>query len=373
MKKCVLINCFASSSENRIEPIKKWFDNHGYKTRYFSSNFHHTKKKFVELPQYITPVKTIGYKSNLSLKRLFSHLDFSKKVYKEIVREKPDVLYIKFPPNSLVKYAWKYKKKYGAFLIFDVFDLWPESLPINAIIKTILSPLLFFWKRPRNKYLSRGDLAFVECEMYKKFLNGFLPKDTQTLYLTKEDVDYSICKTKNNGLSLCYLGSINNLIDIPTIGKLIAYLSKQSKIELHIIGDGARSQELIDVSEASGAAVHFYGPIFDEKMKIEIMSKCDYGLNLMKKTVKVALSIKSIEYFRAGLPLLNNITVDTERIISKYNAGYTIRNENDFSSISINSNEILKMKEGSRAAFEKEFSSESISQKIDCVLSSAKL
>lgn len=373
MKKCVLINCFASSSENRVEPIKKWFDNHGYQTKYFSSSFHHTKKEFVELPPYITPIKTMRYKKNLSLKRLLSHWFFSKKVYEEIIKERPDVVYVKFPPNCLVKYAWKYKKKYGAFLIFDIFDLWPESLPLSAGTKRMLSPFLYCWGRPRNKYLSKADLAFVECKMYKDYLSEFLPKDTYTLYLTKESLYCQTCKPKEGVLSLCYLGSINNLIDIQTIGKLVAYLSKKTKVEMHIIGEGAKKQELIDVSKNSGATVHFYGPIYDDATKMEIMSKCDYGLNLMNKNVKVALSIKSIEYFRAGLPLLNNIPFDTDKIIDKYNAGYTIKSECDFPSISLSGDEILKMKDGSRRAFEIEFSSETISHKIDRILSSAGL
>ena len=161
MKKCVLVNCFGSSNENRVEPIKHWFEENGYETIYYSSDFHHVKKEYVELPEYIEPIKTKKYKKNISVQRIVSHVDFSKKIYALLKEIKPDVLYVKFPPNSLVKYAAKFKRKFGCYLIFDVFDLWPESLPISSWKKTVLTPLTYFWARPRNNNIIKNNRCFI--------------------------------------------------------------------------------------------------------------------------------------------------------------------------------------------------------------------
>ena len=103
MKKCVLVNCFASSNEMRVEPIREVLDERGYETIYISSDFHHALKKYVPLDKSIVPIRVRSYKKNLSIDRLLSHKEFSKEVYEFLCKEKPELIYIKFPPNSLLK------------------------------------------------------------------------------------------------------------------------------------------------------------------------------------------------------------------------------------------------------------------------------
>ena len=73
-------------------------------------------------------------------------------------------------------------------------------------------------------------------------------------------------------VSLCYLGSINNIIDINSIGKLIKIISKSKSVVLHIIGDGERRNMLIDEAEVSGAKVLYYGIIYDKSVKKRYLS-----------------------------------------------------------------------------------------------------
>lgn len=376
MRKCLLINCFASSNENRIEPIKKWFDVNGFETKYYSSNFHHAKKDFVDLPNYIIPVETLAYKKNLSFRRLISHIKFSKKIYKILLEEKPDFLYIKFPPNSLVKYAARYKKKYNCRLIFDVFDLWPESLPISKFKKIIIAPFSLFWKVPRNGFLKYGDLVLTECDMYKEFLHKFLPANAHTLYLSKKDyssdcfAQKTFLEKKPNTISLCYLGGINNLIDIELIGRIIFHLRSYGNIELNIIGDGGNRDSLIKMAEQNGANVLFHGIIFDEAKKRSIMSCCDFGLNIMKTEVKVALTLKSIEYFRAGLALINNIPGDTSSIIHKTGSGINVKTDGSFP---FKLDDLETMKKASRNVFESFFEEDIVVKRFENVIRESNL
>lgn len=378
MKKCLLINCFASSNENRVEPIRKWFLDKGFETKYYSSNFHHAKKLFVSLPDYVIPVNTVPYKKNISIKRLISHINFSRKIYKILLKEKPDVLYVKFPPNSLIKYAAKYKKKNQCHLIFDIFDLWPESLPISNLKKKIIKPFLSLWSAPRNKNLNKADLVFAECNMYRDALSNYLPKNVETLYLSKIDIPsskyhgtVSTCffENKNDCISMCYLGSINNLIDIKTIGRVINSFSRYQKVRLEIIGDGANREKLIEIAKINGAEVSYHGIVFDEEEKQKIMSSCDFGLNIMKETVKVALTIKSIDYFRAGLAVLNNIHFDTWDIIEESCCGMNI-NDDFFKNFTVFSRkEIESAKNKSRDVFLKYFSDDVFCSNLNRCLS----
>lgn len=47
-------------------------------------------------------IKTIGYKKNISVMRILSHIWFSIKTLLFIRKEKPEIIYCRIPPNTLV-------------------------------------------------------------------------------------------------------------------------------------------------------------------------------------------------------------------------------------------------------------------------------
>lgn len=353
-KKCVLINCFATSNELRIEPVRDVFDDLGYQTIYLSSDFHHAKKQHISSMSGVDLIHVLGYKRNLSVLRLLSHFQFAKKVYKFLIAEKPDVVYVKFPPNSLVKYIYLFKKKNNCKVIFDVFDLWPESLPISDTLNKLLFPLTCIWKNKRDRYLHCGDLFITECNMYKSFLPEQISSKCRTIYLTKKDIDYSYHnKNKLNELKLCYLGGINNLIDLDEIGNIIKELKTKVDVSLDIIGDGINKDKFIDLANCMNCKVYYHGVIYDETKKYNIMKHCDLGLNIMKTNVCVALTLKSIDYLRAGLGLISNIPYDTEQIIMREGCGIISNQIGDF-----DINKIQTIKSNARKVYEEYFSYE---------------
>ena len=81
---------------------------------------------------------------------------------------------------------------------------------------------------------------------------------------------------------------------------------------------------MIDAAERAGASVVYHGKIYDPQAKQDIFDKCHFGLNIMKNCVCVGLTMKSIDYFQHGLPIINNIPGDTAEIINKYKVGINI-------------------------------------------------
>lgn len=57
------------------------------------------------------------------------------------------------------------------------------------------------------------------------------------------------------------------------------------------------------------------------------MRRCHYGLNIMKEDVRVGLTMKSVEYFAAGLPLINNIKGDTWDFVEMEEVGVNFKPE----------------------------------------------
>ena len=129
--KAVIITS-SSTYESRVNAIEAFLSFKGYDVLVLEPEYdHHTKqKRYSRQPTHVyLPMR--AYKKNLSLQRIYSLYDFAKKAYQRVKKEKPGLLYVLIPANSLVKFCSEYKRKYGGMLICDILDMWPESLPFQ--------------------------------------------------------------------------------------------------------------------------------------------------------------------------------------------------------------------------------------------------
>lgn len=327
MKKAVCISCTHHYNE-RLLFIEKTLRTAGYDCTYITSDFHHISKKphRVELPHCIQ-LPTLPYTKNISIRRLRSHMLFAKDVMKTVRQLKPDLLYVEIPPNSLSREAARYKKEFPETkLIFDIFDMWPESFPDNRA-KLLLKLPFSVWGWFRNTGLPKADLVLTECNLFRQKLQRYL-KDTvsKTLYLCRADATTEASKVAADEakLHLCYLGSINNIIDIPAITTLIGHIQKLRPVVLHIIGDGESREDFINTVRTTGAEVIFHGKIYDSTEKQAIFDQCHFGLNIMKESVFIGLTMKSVDYFAGALPIINSIQGDTWELVAREHIGVNI-------------------------------------------------
>lgn len=318
----VIVNCF-DTYDQRVDLLHEFFINCGDFVKVYTSNFCHIKKAVREEKKndYIL-VDTIPYSKNLSAQRLISHYKLSKDIFAKLERVSVELLWVLIPPNSFVKSAAKYKRNHPKVkLIFDVIDMWPETIPVERIKKSL--PIKM-WRRLRDKWIDDADYVVTECNLYHEKLNVNKYK-ISTLYLA-HDVNPFVGNPNppSNKIALCYLGSINNIIDITIIGSVIQQLKNINQVELHIIGDGEKREELISVAKESGAEVIYHGIVYDFSEKQKIFDMCHFGLNIMKESVFVGLTMKSIDYFEAGLPIINNIHGDTWSLVNEHELGINI-------------------------------------------------
>lgn len=372
MMKCVFISCF-DNYDIRIKPIEVFLSQRGYESDYITSDFNHVKKSHYTVNRNKTiQIKVLPYYKNLSVRRLLSHYVFAKKAIREVKRIKPDLLYVMLPPNSLAWFASRYKKKNKVRLVYDLYDLWPETFPSRKA-KNLLALPFKFWGGLRDKNLSAADFVITECNLYQSILKDVLKGiKTKTIYLAKSEarIDNEFLLNKDK-IHLCYLGSINNIIDIPKIKKLVKAINELKPTVLHIIGDGGKKDTLIKEIKNTGAIVEYYGKIYDSQKKQQIFDKCHFGLNIMKDTVCVGLTLKSIDYFHAGLPILNSIQADTTQIVEQYKIGINVTKDNilDVAANVVNANvaELLEMRENTKKVFNSLFSHEAFNEKLEDV------
>ena len=370
--KAVIVNSF-DTYEDRVDLVHEFLKNKGYDVTVIQSDFRHFKKIYrKEKKEDFIFVRSNSYYKNMSIARLTAHYKYASDAFKIVEEINPDLLYVFIPPNSLAKFSAKYKMKHKeAKLIFDLIDLWPETMPIGKAKKFL--PFTF-WRRMRDKSLKYADFVITECDLYKTVLGNILEDiKVKTIYLAKKDINVvSKPMINEDEIHLCYLGSINNIIDIPKIKAIIKAINEIKPTTLHIIGDGERKEVFINEVESVGAKVEYYGKIYNVQEKQDIFDRCHLGLNIMKESVCVGLTMKSIDYFQHGLPILNNIQADTTEIVDRYRTGFNINDVNvDVVASMVTSfdiNKLLILKENTNRLFICLFSINAFNEKLEEII-----
>ena len=142
MKKAVIVTPFDNYSYNvRIKFVEEYLQKIGYNVKILSSDFdHRNKEKYQNDRKGLELLKVPEYRRNLSLSRIQSHRVFARKSVKRALQLQPDLLYVSGPPNFLLNILPLTKVVLkGTKLIFELGDMWPETMPISGKRKLYLS------------------------------------------------------------------------------------------------------------------------------------------------------------------------------------------------------------------------------------------
>lgn len=334
----------------------------GYDVIYVTSDFDHMTKKRYCFNEYKNSkqLHVISYKKNLSISRILSHLMFSYKTFYMLLACKPELVYVEVPNNSLVKSSAKYKKINNAEIIVDVFDMWPESMPVKT--KNMIVNWGFdIWRNFRNKNLKFADQIWIECDYYRELLSAQkinIPMETKYLKLKNAETSIEM-KVSEEEIDLCYLGSINNIIDISLIEKIVSEFAKNKRTRIHIIGDGERKDEFLDILKKNSIEIIDHGKVYEIDKLQEIFDQCWFGINVLREDLAIGITMKSISYFRGGLPIINTVQGDTSRFVEECNIGINVDRHDVKSCVSrilnITKDDLACMKNNTRNLFEQKF------------------
>lgn len=327
MKTALLFDCY-DDYQIRIQYIQHALEKCGYQVRIFFSDYDHYQKKYVTHRRHgIEYLHAKAYQKNLSYKRMHSHAAFAKTcVAKAESFSNVSLVYVMVPPNSMCKEFAQYKKKHPEVkLVFDVLDMWPESLPLSQTIKSLAYPLLKPWQGYRDNYLDSADCVLSECNLFTKQIENVVDsKKLHTVYLCgKRDENHP--KWKEDYITFLYCGSINHLIHIDLIVSFLKEVNSYKKVVLHVIGNGETKDLFLEKVKENQIEIVDYGIVYDPIKKRSIYQNCMYGLNMMVDTVFVGLTMKSIDYLSHDLPLINNIKGDTWDFVENNHLGVNVK------------------------------------------------
>ena len=190
VKKAVIVTK-STNFEPRAEIVGEYLKERGIEVKYIYADFSHREKRKLNRhePDHIY-IDTFLYRRNLSWQRMWSQVDFARKVERKLKELDFNLLYVLIPGNSLVSMAVraveeksKTSNRKKPKLVFDIIDLWPESLRLGKLEK--IWPFTY-WKRLRDKDISKADLILTECDLYREKLK-LDPKKSVTMYWGKKE------------------------------------------------------------------------------------------------------------------------------------------------------------------------------------------
>lgn len=278
-------------------------------------------------------------------------------------------------PITMTLPAIVYKALTKKKMLLYCFDLWPESiasggLSVNGIIYK------FVFKMSKWIY-SKADKIAISSKMFAKYFDEvleikkdmeYLPAYAEKLFTYEEPVQ----KTDDK-LNLVFAGNIGEMQSVETIIKAANELKKNKNIIWHIIGDGSKYKNCVDLaSEFSlDETVLFYGhKPFNEMPNYYKMADAFLVTLSKNKFISYTLPNKVQSYMAVGKPIIGAIDGETNLVIQEASCGLCVEAEDykGFSKIVLklynNKNIISEYSENSRKYYEKYFQKEMFITKL---------
>ncbi len=330
----IIVNA-STSIEPRTDMAAEYFRSRGAEVLYLGSDLVHIGKRRRTSKEGMRLIPTLFYRRNISIRRLLSHWLFSRDALRIMLKEpEADLLWLSVPHNSNAAIGPKYQKRFPkARMVVDITDLWPETMPFSGTGRFPFT----LWSGIRDRALAKADLVLLECRLFERVLgrrldgvpHAVMPwlKQDRPWNSAFEDASYRL---PDDEVRLCYLGSVNNIIDTDCLLSVVEAFQKLKPVTVELIASGERKEELLGRLRETGAGVVDHGESYDEAVKQAMMDRCHFGLNIMKRTVVIGMSMKSIDYLAGGIPMITNIGADTAELVNGEHTGICLGEDGSF-------------------------------------------
>ena len=160
-KKVLIVSYYLNLRDtDRCYTVYNYFKEKGYDVEALCGNYDHNSKKKVRYNlEGVREIEVIPYKKNMSLTRMISAVKFAFDVVKLLKTRTADVVYVVGPPNSTA-YVLSKKLK-NTYLVSDIYDLYPETIPFNKNVKKVANVLGFWWWSHMRNYAMKKCDSFI--------------------------------------------------------------------------------------------------------------------------------------------------------------------------------------------------------------------
>lgn len=371
----------------------------GHEIVLFTPRFNHSKLSFRNVSSYTTHyngkltieyIKSVGYKKNISLRRLIDHGHLAINLFFKLKgRTPPDVAFIGFPPIETALMFSLWLKWHNVPYVIDVKDQWPDVL-IRAfpnVMQKIGGKIL--WAYRHAAYLSIRNAGAV-ISISDNFLNWSLEKGRRTKNkfdlvapLTSAQVKFNSVElekmrewwieqfsSSEYKIKLFYVGTIGSTFD----HKILLELVKRIPATFVICGEGSKLEE-VKVSLSKFDNVIFPGWInniqYQSLMDFVDLCICPY---YDFEDFKHSYPNKFYDAIKFGKPFITTLSGDLKNLIENKNLGLHISSENievsikQINDLLRNENQIKLMSKNGMALYKKSYSLQKTYESIIKVL-----
>ncbi|WP_026131874.1 glycosyltransferase family 4 protein [Pandoraea sp. B-6] len=337
--------------EYRSAMLADAFARAGHEVTWWISNFEHRSKKFrcegyseraLDSGVKVRIVPTTTYRSHVSVDRIRSERTFACNVAKiaaQTPENKPDIVVLAEPSVFYGKPIVKMAKQFGAKLVADIIDIWPEVfamiLPkaVRPLERLLLAPLY----RRRASILKACDGIVGVSEDYR--LVGHRAAPSMPSDVSYWGVDVAMMREamqRENGevheklglppkapgeVWVIYAGTLGAGYDMASI--LAAAESPRlagKPVKFLFAGDGPQRPLLEAAGAKTGTNVVYLGRLDPNDLNL-LYKYCDIGLSTYLAHSTVSMPIKFYDYLAAGVATINSLDREIKRLIADHELG----------------------------------------------------
>lgn len=332
-KKIWMVNQYTSTPEigmgGRTYYLSKYMAEQGHDVKLIGSSFNHVLRKPKEQKElfevekvdkfdFVT-IKMDKYKHAHDKKRVLNWFKFSYYLTRltEVISEKPDVIVVSSP--SLVSFlgAWRLARKTKAKLVFEVRDIWPDTLiQVGGFSRS--HPFIRFLSWVEKKAYSQSDFVISNLKYFNRYLeekkksykefiwssNGFDSSEVSVPEALPETVSSLIPEGK---FVIGYTGAIGLCNNLDYLIDAAESLKDAEQFHFVIVGDGSHKEHLVTkANEKKLANVTFIDPIPKKQIQsmLQRFNACYIGLS-QEPLFKYGVSPnKLFDYLVSGRPII---------------------------------------------------------------------
>lgn len=269
------------------------------------------------------------------VKRLFNYVSFfiTSLILGLLIVRRFDVIHAMHTPLNIGLSAalfnlWGRKK-----LIFDIQDIWPDSLSATNMIKN--KKILNIVNKLCNWTYNRADFVTVISPGFKSLLmqRGLQEEKIKIIYNWSGIEGYSGTESdkyqlnKNNKVfNVVFAGNMGGAQNLTNLISAAKILKDESidDIEFHLIGGGLEVNDLKEqVKNHQLNNITFYPRVPMDKV-INYISSADAVLVHLRKDplFEITIPSKTQAYLSLGKPILINVPGDAAKLVVENKAGY---------------------------------------------------
>jgi glycosyltransferase involved in cell wall biosynthesis len=316
---------------------------------WISADFRHQTKAYRSSPPAdwigaadITALHVPRYSTNVSLRRLFSHRIYARRVVQKLEKvhhEHPlDLVVASIPPLRSARNAMAFCNKKGIPGVIDVEDLWPEVFE-NAFPR-LIRPTLSWWllgqlrREARTAYELASGLVGVSPEYLRHATSVRKdgPPVPQAVFLLGFDitgVPLPVTRKPPDRaapLVVVYMGKFGHFYDLETV-VLAADRCRSQNIRFVCMGDGPTYARITKQVERLGLGnISLPGFVPDEQA-YPLLHQADVGLVPYRSDYPDSIPTKPSNYLFAELAVVSSLGGSFKEIMIEERFGLSYQAE----------------------------------------------